>query len=63
MRHPDLWKGWPCAKLSDDQIIGMMRNEGLVSARANDYDIMDFGKLIAAARKQISNTKYGRIGK
>lgn len=53
VRHADLWKGWPAAHVSDDQIKEAMRKDGLISEHANNYDIMDFGRLVAAARQQI----------
>lgn len=53
VRHPDLWRGWPAAPHPDDFIIGRMRLDGLISEGSNDYDIMDFGKLIAEARSQM----------
>lgn len=49
--HPDVWQGWPVrAPKTDDQIKDLMRKDGLISDRANNYDICDFGKLIGAAR-------------
>lgn len=55
VKHPELWKGWPVGRYTDDQIIERMRTDGLVSKLANNYDIMDFGKLIAAAREKLKH--------
>lgn len=51
-QHPQYWKNWPCATYTDDEIIEFMRKDALVSAKANNYDIGDFGKLIAEARSR-----------
>lgn len=49
--HPELWRNWPSG--NDDWIKNRMRADGLISEHANNYDIMDFGKLIGLAREQM----------
>lgn len=60
VRHAILWKGWPDAKYTDNQIIGRMQEDGLISKNSNTYDIMDFGKLITAARDQINKNLHNK---
>jgi glycerol-3-phosphate responsive antiterminator len=53
VKHQPLWSGWPQANYSDEYLIQQMRNDGLISGKSHDGGIMDFGKLVAAAREQI----------
>ncbi|MDE2102579.1 MAG: hypothetical protein KGL39_35355 [Patescibacteria group bacterium] len=54
VKHQDYWRGWPGhAPYSDDWIKRQMVRDGLISPNSNNYDIMDFGKLVAAARERI----------
>lgn len=51
--HQEVWACWPKALRTDDQIKDMMVEDGLISKNSNNYDIMDFGKLVAAAREVV----------
>ena len=53
VRHPDVWRGWPVGGHIDRAIKDGMRRDGLISPGAHDYDIGDFGKLIAEARARL----------
>jgi len=53
-RHHELWAGWPeSVRLTDDQLKARMVEDNLISAGSHNYDIMDFGKLVAAARERL----------
>lgn len=56
IKHQSLWKGWPMGT-SDKAIIAKMREDGLISSHSNDYDVGDFGKLVAEARSQLKKGK------
>lgn len=51
--HQEVWACWPKAIRSDAQIIQLMVADGLISKNSNSWDILDFGKLVGAAREQI----------
>lgn len=59
--HQEVWACWPKAARSDDQIKLLMTKDGLISKNSNSWDILDFGKLVMAAREQVK--KLRRKGK
>lgn len=57
VRNHHLWRGWPNASYTDNQIISKMQDDGVVSRNSNTYDVMDFGKLVGLAREAINQGK------
>jgi len=60
VQHEHYWRHWPTSAFTDDEIKGLMRRDGLISDKANNYDIMDFGKLVMAAREQLRKDRHAR---
>lgn len=60
VNHQEAWACWPRAIRSDDQIKQMMTSDGLISKNSNSWDILDFGKLVSAARDQIRKSRRSK---
>lgn len=64
VKHQEAWACWPKAARSDDQIKQMMTTDGLISKNSNSWDILDFGRLVMAAREKVKKLrKAGRMAK
>lgn len=59
VKNRTIWRGWPVGEHIDRAIKEGMRRDGLISPGAHDYDIQDFGKLIAEARSRLSRKMSG----
>ena len=55
--HPEVTKGWPIEPYTDKAIARMLRDDGLVSDGAHDYDLADFSKAISEARSRLRHAR------
>jgi len=55
--HPELCRAWPNPPATDAAIVTLMKDAGLISWGAHNYDIGDFGKAVAEARARLRKAR------